>query len=94
MGLTFEWDEEKSKVNIRKHKVSFEEAKTAFDDPFLMMFPDPDHSESEQRYINIGHSSKRRVLVVVHTERGANIRIISCRKATASERRDYEKGNF
>ena len=94
MSLTFEWDEEKAQANLRKHKVGFEEAKTVFNDPFLMTFPDPEHSDSEQRYLNIGYSLKRRVLIVVHTERGANIRIISCRKATRSERRDYEKGNF
>ncbi len=94
MSLTFEWDEEKAKVNLRKHKVSFEEAKTVFNDPFLMTFPDPEHSDSEQRYLNIGHSSKGQVLVVVHMEREANIRIISGRKATTSERRDYEEEGF
>ncbi len=94
MELTFEWDEEKPNKNLRRRKVSFEEAKTVFNDPFLWTFPDPEHSDIEQRYINIGHSSKGRVLVVVHTERRANIRIISCRKATASERRAYEEGDF
>jgi uncharacterized DUF497 family protein len=79
---------------ISESKVGFEEAKTVFNDPFSMTFPDPEHSDSEQRYLNIGYSLKRRVLIVVHTERGANIRIISCRKATRSERRDYEKGNL
>lgn len=94
MELTFEWDEEKAKKNLRRRKVSFEEAKTVFNDPFLWTFPDPEHSDTEQRYINIGYSSRGRVLVVVHTERGANIRIIRCRKATASERRAYEEGDF
>ena len=94
MKLTFEWDEEKAKENIREHKVSFEEAKTVFNDPFLMTFPDPEHSESEKRYLNIGSSSKERVLIVIHTERGVNIRIISCRKATTNERRVYEERNF
>jgi hypothetical protein len=94
MNLIFEWDEEKANANLRKHKVSFEEAKTVFNDPFLMTFPDPEYSVSEQRYLNIGHSSKGQTLIVVHTERGASIRIISCRKATKSERRDYEEGNF
>jgi uncharacterized DUF497 family protein len=94
MSLTFEWDEEKAKTNLGKHKVSFEEAKTVFNDPFLMTFPDPAHSDGEQRYLNIGYSSKARVLVVVHTERGVNIRIISCRKATSSERRNHERGNY
>lgn len=94
MALTFEWDEEKAKKNLRRRKVSFEEAKTVFNDPFLWTFPDLEHSDIEQRYINIGYSSRGRVLVVVHTERGTNIRIISCRKATASERRAYEEGDF
>jgi len=94
MKLPFEWHEEKAKENFRKHKINFEEAKTVFNDPFLMTFPDPEHSESEQRYLNIGSSSKGRVLVVIHTERETNIRIISCRKATTKERRVYEKGNF
>jgi uncharacterized DUF497 family protein len=87
MELTFEWDEEKAKENLKKHRVSFQEAKTVFNDPFLWTFPDPEHSDIEERYINIGYSSKGRVLVVTHTERGGSIRIISCRKATASERR-------
>ena len=94
MKLIFEWDEKKAKENFRKHKVSFEEAKTIFADPFLMTFPDPEHSDSEQRYLNIGISSKGRVLVLVHTERGGNTRIINCRKATTNERRAYEKGNI
>jgi len=93
MELTFEWDEEKAKANLKKHKVSFEEAKTVFNDPFLWTFPDPEHSNVEERYINVGYSSNGRVLVVTHTERGGSIRIISCRKATASERRAYEQGN-
>ena len=94
MQLTFEWDEEKARENLRKHKISFEEAKTTFGDPFLMTFPDPEHSESEERYINIGSSSKGCVLIVIHTERGRNIRIINSREATASERRAYEEGSL
>jgi len=58
MELTFEWDEEKAKANLRKHKVSFEEAKIVFNDPFLWTFPDPEHFESEERYIHIGRSLK------------------------------------
>jgi uncharacterized DUF497 family protein len=94
MELTFEWGEEKAKENLRKHRVSFEEAKTVFNDSFSMTFPDTEHSDYEQRYLNIGNSSKGRVLIVVHTEREATIRIISCRKATTSERRAYERGNL
>ena len=93
MKHIFEWDEAKAKANLKKHNVSFEEAETVYNDPFLWTFPDAEHSDLEQRYINIGQSSKKRVLVVTHTERGKNIRIISCRKATASERRAYEETN-
>jgi uncharacterized protein len=92
MELTFEWDEEKAQENF-KHKVRFEEGKTVFNDPFLWTFPDLEHSDIEQRYLDIGYSSEGRILVVSHTERGGNTRIISCRKATATERRAYEKGN-
>ncbi len=92
MDLIFEWDENKAKANFQKHKVSFDEAKTVFDDPYLLTFPDIEHSNSEQRYINIGFSLKRRILIVIHTERGNIIRIISCRKATKSERKAYEEG--
>ena len=94
MSLTFEWDENKARENLQKHKVSFEEAKAIFDDPFLMTYPDPDHSESEQRYLSVGSSSAGRVLLVIHTDRSANTRIISCRKATASERKHYEEKAF
>ncbi|MBI3914345.1 MAG: BrnT family toxin [Chloroflexi bacterium] len=93
MELTFEWDEEKAQENFSKHKVRFEEGKTVFNDPFLWIFPDLEHSEIEQRFLDIGYSSEGRLLVVSHTERGGNVRIISCRKATATERRAYEEGN-
>ena len=93
MKLNFAWDEEKEKSNLKKHRVSFEEATTVFIDPFSMTIPDSDHSVDEQRYIDIGSSDKGRVLVVVYTERGSNIRIISCRKATPSERKLYEEGS-
>jgi uncharacterized DUF497 family protein len=92
MELNFEWDEEKAQENFNKHRVRFEEGKTVFDDPFLWTFPDQEHSGLEQRYLDIGYSSKGRILVVCHTERGANIRIISCRKATTTERRAYGDG--
>lgn len=93
MKLNFEWDEEKAKANLKKHRVSFDEATTVFLDPFSMTIPDTDHSTEEQRYIDIGSSDKGQVLVVVYTERGSNIRIINCRKATSSERKLYEKGS-
>lgn len=94
MNLTFEWYEEKAKKNQKKHGVGFEEAKTVFNDPFSITIPDPLHSEDEQRYIDIGCSSKGRVLVVVYTERRSNIRIISCRKSVKKERRIYEEKNL
>ena len=93
MKLKFEWDQEKAKANLKKHRVSFDEATTIFIDPFSVTIPDIDHSLSEQRYIDIGSSDNGRVLVVIYTERGSNIRMISCRKATPSERTPYEEGS-
>ena len=93
MKLGFEWDENKAKANLKKHRVGFDKAITVFADPFSMTIHDPGHSADEQRYIDIGSSDKGRVLVVVYTERGSNIRIISCRRATPSERKLYEEVN-
>jgi uncharacterized DUF497 family protein len=93
MGLTFEWDEEKARANLKNHQVGFEEAKTVFNDPLLWTFPDLDHSDAEKRCVSIGRSSRRRTLVVIHTEREGRIRLISCRKATSHERRAYEQGD-
>lgn len=92
MKLAFEWDEAKARENLKKHKVSFEEGKTIFNDPFLLTFPDIHTSDAEERYVNIGLSIRDRVLVLIHTERQGRIRIISCRKASARERRHYEEG--
>jgi len=92
MGPTFEWDEKKASANSNKHGVSFDEAVTVLADPFAITIADPDHSESEERYVDIGSSDRGRVLVVIYTERGTKIRIISSRKATPSERRYYEEG--
>jgi uncharacterized DUF497 family protein len=94
MRLLFEWDAIKAENNVRKHKVSFEEGKTVFNDPLLYTFPDLPHSETENRFISLGLSSQRRVLVLTHTERHGKIRIISCRRATPRERRFYEEGIF
>ena len=91
MKQGFEWDEEKAKANLKKHRVGFDEATTVFTDPYSMTIHDPDHSADEQRHIDIGTSDKGRVLVVVYTERGSNIRIVSCRKTTPSERELYEE---
>ena len=92
MKLAFEWDEAKARENLKKHKVGFDEGKTIFNDPFLLTFPDIDTSDEEERYVNIGLSIRDRVLVLIHTERHGRIRIISCRKASARERRHYEEG--
>jgi uncharacterized DUF497 family protein len=92
MGLLFEWDEEKSRNNLRKHGVSFEEASTIFGDPLSVTIDDPQHSAREQRWVTLGHSAKHRLLAVVHTDRVGRIRIISARMATRSEREAYEEG--
>ena len=91
MELSFQWDEDKARENLSKHKVTFAEGKTVFNDPLLWTFPDPEHSEVEQRYLSVGYSAKGRVFIS-HTERAGEIRIISCRKATVTERRAYEEG--
>ena len=88
--LTFEWNPQKAKSNIEKHDVSFEEASTVFRDPLSLTIDDPLHSTGEARMVQIGISNHNRLLVVVHTERGDNIRIISARKANRKERGHYE----
>jgi uncharacterized DUF497 family protein len=92
MRLSFEWDEAKAGENYRKHKVGFEEGITVFNDPLSLTIADPDHSADEQRYVDIGASDKGRVLVLSYTERSSSIRLISCRRATRRERRQYEEG--
>ncbi len=94
MGLQFEWDLDKARTNQRKHRVTFEEAATVFADVLGVTAPDPDHSVNEERYITVGVSQHRRLLIVAHTERGNRIRIISARELTPMEKRDYEQGNF
>ncbi len=91
MAIPFEWDEEKAEINLKKHKIGFEEAKSVFGDPFSITVDDPDHSKEEQRFIDIGKSTSGKLLVVVYTERRSKIRIISCRKVTPVERRKYEE---
>ena len=88
--MRFEWDSEKATENLRKHRVSFDEATTVFFDPLSMTVPDPDHSIGERRFITMGASSGGRLLVVAHTDRGSTLRIISARSASASERKRYE----
>lgn len=92
MGLEFEWDREKAKKNLKKHGVSFEEASSVFADPLALTIHDPLHSDEEDRYVTIGESNRRRLLVVVFTDRDDRIRIISATTATRQERRDYEEG--
>lgn len=89
--MEFEWDEQKAKSNLAKHKVSFDEAKTVFEDALFLMFADIDHSFEERRFIILGESNKGRLLVVAFAERDAATRIISARKATAKERKSYEE---
>jgi hypothetical protein len=94
MELRFDWDEEKASRNVSKHGVDFEEAKTIFDDPLSVTIGDYQHSQEEDRYVDIGLSSNGQLLVVVYTERGGVVRLISSREATSAERRTYEQGGF
>jgi uncharacterized protein len=87
--MQFEWDPAKAERNVKKHRVSFDEAITVFYEPLAATFDDPHHS-GERRFITIGYSSRGRLLVVSHIERAENIRIISARPATAQERKRHE----
>jgi hypothetical protein len=90
--IEFEWDDEKAKINLRRHNgVSFEEAETVFGDPFAHILDDPDHSLDEERAIIIGYSQKHRLLFVSFAARGNVIRIISARQADLPEREIYEE---
>jgi len=93
MPLTFEWDEEKAKTNAAKHGVRFEEAATVFADRLSLTIPDPEHSQTEDRFVLFGKSHAGKLLVVCHTERGDNLRIISARRASRRERKNYEEGS-
>jgi uncharacterized DUF497 family protein len=90
--VIFEWDDQKATSNLKKHGVSFQEAKTVFGDTLSITVADPEHSESEYRFIDIGLTESGRLLVVSYTERGTKIRIISSRLALPAERMLYEKG--
>ncbi|MFL6277410.1 MAG: BrnT family toxin [Blastocatellia bacterium] len=92
MSLTFEWDEQKAEQNLEKHGLSFQQAAEVFSDPLSAMIPDSTHSERENRLLAIGQSANGQVLLVVFTERGERIRIISARPATRPETRIYEEG--
>jgi hypothetical protein len=89
--MKFEWDQSKAASNLKKHGVSFEEAKTVFDNLLAVIFDDEAHSVDEQREIIIGHSRQNRLLLIAFTERSGNVRIISARLATRNEREDYEQ---
>jgi uncharacterized protein len=91
MALQFEWDSAKARSNFTKHDVSFDEASTAFRDVFSITIDDPLHSADEERYILVGLSCRNRLLVVVHTERGGRVRLISARIASRKERKCYEE---
>lgn len=90
--MKFEWDDSKAVSNFSKHRVSFDEAKTVFDDPLYVDFYDPDHSDDEERYLIVGESSRGQLLIVSYTERKDSIRIISAREVTKLEREAYEEG--
>ena len=88
--LEFEWDRNKAKSNLQKHRVGFPEAATVFHDPLSITVYDPDHS-GEDRYITIGVSLSGRFLIIAHTDRGDTVRIISARELTRAERKAYEE---
>lgn len=84
--MKIEWDPKKAKLNLRKHRVSFEEAATALSDPMAATGVDPDHSITEERYVTFGVSERGRLLVVAHTDEEETIRIINARTASKGER--------
>jgi uncharacterized protein len=88
--MQFEWDPAKAGRNAKKHRVSFDEAITVFYDPLAATFDDPRHSAGERHFITVGYSSRGRLFVVAHVERGESIRIISARLATTQERKRHE----
>lgn len=89
--IRFEWDDNKNEINKKKHKISFEEARTVFYDDAALVIDDPEHSEDEDRFIILGLSKRANLLVVCHCYRESNtvIRIISARKATKTESQYY-----
>jgi len=93
MSLLFEWDQNKAESNLAKYDVSFEEAMTVFADPLARIFPDEDHSVDEKREIIIGHSTHQQLILVDFTATEDRVRIISARKTTRRERKDYEENS-
>jgi uncharacterized DUF497 family protein len=90
--MRFQWDPRKAAANLAAHGVSFDDGSTVFGDPLAATTHDPDHSLEEQRFVTIGVSAAQSLLVVVHSERGDDTRIISARRANPSEKRRYETG--
>ena len=89
--MQFEWDQRKAAANLRKHGIAFTDAITVFSDPLARIFPDPDHSEAEERELIVGYDSVARLLYVSFVERRGNVRIISARRATSREASTHEK---
>jgi hypothetical protein len=90
--VTFEWDAAKATANLKKHGVAFVDAAAVFLDPLAATFPDPDQPSAERREITIGYTMKKQLVFVSHCERGERVRIISARRATRAERKQYEEG--
>jgi uncharacterized DUF497 family protein len=88
--VEFEWDPDKAAEDVKKHGVDFSEAMTVFGDPLEVTISDPDHFESEVRFLSLGMSASGRLLVVAYTERNGRTRIIDTREATSQERKQYE----
>ncbi len=91
--MLFEWDPDKAAANLEKHRVSFEDAATVFEDPLADTYDDPDHSEGEQRFLTFGFARGGMPIVVAHCDRGDRVRIIHARQMTRREKRQHEEGN-
>ncbi len=89
--MVYEWDSGKAAGNLKKHRVAFTEAATVFLDPLAVTYQDPDQSEREQRYVTVGESTRGRVILVAHLDRGDRIRIISARRATRKEAHEFKE---
>jgi len=89
--VVYEWDSIKAAGNLKKHRITFTEAATVFLDPLALTYQDPDHSEGEQRYVTVGESTRGRVILVAHLDRGDRIRIISARRATRKEAHEFRE---
>lgn len=92
VAVIFEWDPKKARANVRKHQLAFEEASSVFLDPLALTFPDPHNADEDGREITIGHAASGTVVFVSHCRRGDRTRIISARRATRRERKQYEEG--